>query len=369
MTQNSHPLARAIEEYEGRNGWKRSQTAEYLGVELRTLYRWMSQKSPLTDTRELRRIALLLGIEPEKLIVGTLSLPLTPEDIEQTITSVWKLIKESHHYEAKTTAERLVDDIASCITSDTDLLLPFLAKARQCAGHASSAMSRTHALQTAIYHYHEMEEVARLIKNDTLINIALTYQGDMLRRQGNLRGALPFLEAAKDTTPLADPSARGNALQLLGRIQLQSGDTPSFLSSMSEATELLDIVNLETDITYGFYCPGTVYEEYARSYAILGEHQKALDYLDKSEQSLPPLGHWETMLKTARAMILVRAGDLRNGLPLAVEASQLCYKLGDIRHLERMFNLQKYLDHMSRDFVSAGAQLRDVLDGTTEYTG
>lgn len=369
MTQNSHPLARAIEEYEGRNGWKRSQTAEYLGVELRTLYRWMSQKSPLTDTRELRRIALLLGIEPEKLIAGTLSLTLTSEDIEQTITSVWKLIKESRFDEAKITGERIMGEISAHITSEADPLLPLLAKARQCMGYITSSTSRTHALQTSIHHYHEMEKIARLAHDDTLINIALTYQGDMLRRQGNVREALPFLEAARDTTPLADPSARGNALQLLGRVQLQSKNTSGFLSSMSEATELLDALNPETDTTYGVYCFGTVYEEYARSYSMLGEHQKALDCLDRSEQSLPPLGHWETMLKTARAMILVHAGDLHNGLPLAVEAAQLCYKLGNNRLLERMFNLQKYLDHMSRDFVSAGAQLRDVLDGTTEYTG
>ena len=62
------------------------------------------------------------------------------------------------------------------------------------------------------------------------------------------------------------------------------------------------------------------------------------------------------ILKTARAMVLVRGGDMRNGLPLAMEAAQLCYKPGDMRHLERMFNLQRYLDHMSRD-------------GPTEYTG
>ncbi|HEU5382629.1 MAG TPA: hypothetical protein VFV38_45055 [Ktedonobacteraceae bacterium] len=365
----SNPLARAIEEYEGKNGWKRAQTAEYLGVELRTLYRWMSRKSPLTDTRELRRIALLLGIEPERLIAGAFSRPLAPEALEKTIETVWRLIKESRYVEARATIERLIDEISTHIVSDTDPLLPFLAKARQCAGHVTSAMSRTHALHTPLHHYHEMEEVARLIQDDTLLNIALTYQGDMLRRQGNVQEALTLLEAAKDTTPQADPSARGNALQLLGRAQLQCGKRSGFLSSMTEATELLDAINPEADVTYGFYCPGTVYEEYARSYAVMGEHQKALDALDKAEQSLPAMGHWETMLKTARAMVLVRAGDITSGLPLAIEAAQLCCKLGDLRHLERMANLQRYLDHRAHDFAKAGAQLRDVLDGPTEYAG
>lgn len=364
------PLARAIEEYEGRHGWKRQQTAEYLGVDTRTLYRWMNSRTAQTDIRELRRIALLLGVDPETFVVQSLAIPHSPEEIEKTIAAVWGLIKESRYYEARATIERLIDVLTQYITSEDHPLLPFLAKARQAAGHVTSAMARTNALQTPIYHYHEMEELARLIHDDTLLNLALTYQGDMLRRQGDPSAGLPFLEAAKDTTPAADPSARGNAIQLLGRAQLQTGNKAGFLSSMSEALDLVEAIDPEKDITYGFYCAGTVYEEYARSYAIIGEHQKAMDALDKAEKELPmSLGHWQTLLKTARAMVLVRGGDLTNGLPLAIEAAQLCYQLGDFRHLERMFNLQHYLDRMSQDFVNASANLRYVLNGPTEYFG
>jgi hypothetical protein len=138
---------------------------------------------------------------------------------------------------------------------------------------------------------------------------------------------------------------------------------------MAEATDLLGDIDPATDITNGFYCPGTVYEEYARSYSTLGEPQTAMDYLDKAEKALPMQGHWETMLKTARAMVLVRSGDLRNGMPIALEASQLCLRRGDLRHLERMVNLQRYIDRMSREFVNAGAELRDMISGDTEYTG
>src|SRR5216683_2667760 len=179
--QNENPLARVIEEYEGRNGWKRQQTAEYLGVEARTLYRWMNPKTALTDTRELRRIALLLGVEPERLILGAFTIPLSPSDVDKTILAVWGLIKDAKYYEAQKTAERLVTELTTSITSESDSLLPLLAKARQCAGHVTSQMARTINLQTPIYHYHEMEVLARMLKDATLINIALTYQGDMYR--------------------------------------------------------------------------------------------------------------------------------------------------------------------------------------------
>jgi hypothetical protein len=143
----------------------------------------MNPKTPLTDTRELRRIALLLGVAPEQLIAGAFMIPLSPSDVDKTIAAVWGLIKESRYYEARTTAERLVTELTTSITSDDDPLLPFLAKARQCAGHVASENARTTSLQTAIHHYHEMEVISRKLHDDTLLNIALTYQGDMYRRQ------------------------------------------------------------------------------------------------------------------------------------------------------------------------------------------
>ena len=46
-----------------------------------------------------------------------------------------------------------------------------------------------------------MEEVARTLNNHTLLNIALTYQGDMFRRLGRYGKAITYLEVARYTTP------------------------------------------------------------------------------------------------------------------------------------------------------------------------
>ncbi len=56
-----------------------------------------------------------------------------------------------------------------------------------------------------------METIARILKDDTLVNIALTYQGDMYRRLGDLGKSITYLEAARDTTPKADKAALGNS--------------------------------------------------------------------------------------------------------------------------------------------------------------
>jgi len=60
--------------------------------------------------------------------------------------------------------------------------------------------ARTSEVPLAIHYYHEMESVARIIHDQTLLNIALTYQGDMYRRLSDLSKAITYLEAARDTS-------------------------------------------------------------------------------------------------------------------------------------------------------------------------
>ncbi len=95
-----------------------------------------------------------------------------------------------------------------------------LAHAYQAAGYVISMNAKTSEVPLAIHHYHQMESVARIMNDQTLLNIALAYQGDMYRRLGDISKAIVFLEAARDTTPQANQAARGNGLQLLGRANI-----------------------------------------------------------------------------------------------------------------------------------------------------
>src|SRR2546423_14331404 len=98
--------------------------------------------------------------------------------------------------------------------------------------------ARTSEVPLAIHHYHEMESVARIIHEQTLLNIALTYQGDMYRRLGDLSKAIAYLKAARDTTPQANKAARGNGLQLLGRATFLTKHVRSFECALAEPEEL-----------------------------------------------------------------------------------------------------------------------------------
>jgi len=143
-----------------------------------------------------------------------------PEEIDALVKRVWSLLDEPRVTEARSLIEKLVRKTNEQIASEDPKLLMSLARALHAAGYITGLGTRSKEIAVPNRYYHELEEIARLIKDDTFLSIALTYQGDMYRRSGNITDAIAYLEAARDVAPKADKSARGNALQLLGRTYL-----------------------------------------------------------------------------------------------------------------------------------------------------
>jgi tetratricopeptide (TPR) repeat protein len=317
----------------------------------------------LNNINELRRITDLLGIEPGRLgIASSIYIPRSPEEIEEVIKHVWNLVEESRLYEARETIERFVENIQSQITIEDRAMLHSLARAYHTAGYVVSEATRAHESYAAILHYEQMETIARTLNDHTLLNISLTYQGDMFRRLRSYKKAITYLEAARDTTPNADTAARGNGLQLLGRAYLRNGEFGKFERAMAEAEELASTFDPKESSTQGHYSIGTVYEEYGRSYADLGQMQKALDYLDRAQETLQTR-FWELLLMTSRAETLVKGGEFREGIQLAVETAEQVKVAGIERYLDRIYGIQQYLDKLTREIGQMTEPLRDILDG------
>ena len=356
-------LSQVLKEYRKSHGLTQEQLAEELRVEPRTLRSWENER-PLENIRELRRIADILGIEPERLgIAPSAYTPRTPEQIEEIIQHAWSLVEESRMYQARATIERLIQNVQTQITSEEPKLLTSLAHAYHVAGYIVAESSRAHESYGAIVHYHQMETIARTLNDHTLLNIALTYQGDMYRRLGDLTKAITDLEAARDSTPQADVAARGNGIQLLGRAYLRKGDLSKFERAMVEAEELTYTFDPAMSSTRGHYSLGTVYEEYGRSYTDLGQTQKALEYLERAQTTLPQTKFWELLVTTSRAEALVKGGELRSGIQQAVAATEQIQTAGIIRFLDRVYGIQQYLDKLTREIVQASTPLREILDG------
>ncbi len=206
-----------------------------------------------------------------------------------------------------------------------------------------------------------MEEIARIINDHTLINIGLTYQGDMYQRTGNITKAIQYLEAARDTTPQADIASLGNGIQLLGRAYFRIKDITNFEREMAKSEEMTAHFDSATSSTRGHYNLGTVYEEYGRSYAHLGQMNKALEYLDLAQTNLPQTKFWELLIDTARALALVRGGEIEKGVELAIEAGEGCIETGNIRFLDRIHMIEQYLEDQQRRFGDAKAEIREVI--------
>src|SRR5579864_840027 len=107
------PLSQVLTEYLEAHPMNQLDFAEYLNIGERTLRRWKNGEDVLTDIRELKRIAELLEVSPERLGVAASFSPPTPDEIDVSIDHAWKLIKAAKYSEANVLVEKLIRDIAS----------------------------------------------------------------------------------------------------------------------------------------------------------------------------------------------------------------------------------------------------------------
>jgi transcriptional regulator with XRE-family HTH domain len=359
-------LGQVLKNYRKEHDLTQEQLAFDLEVEPRTLRTWENER-PLNNVQELRRIADVLGIEPERLgLAASLYIPKTPQQIDDIVEHVWSLMDEVRVKEARTIIEKLVRDVSQQIVTEDHTLLRSLAHAYQAAGYVASMSVRTSEVPLAIHYYHEMESVARIINDQTLLNIALTYQGDMYRRLGNMSETIAYLEAARNTTPQANRAARGNGLQLLGRASFLNRDVRGFEQAMAEAEELASTIDPVNNSIHGRYNLGLIYEEYAKSYAAMGKTQKALDYVKRAKATLPRTPNNKVLLMIVRAEALIYGGEIDSGEPLAIEAARLSRIQGHLRRLERIQNIKRYLHQQTLKFGKAETGLDEALSGPIE---
>lgn len=355
-----------LKEHRKQQGITQEQAAHYLGIEPRTLRMYENGERSIENVRELRRIATLLGIDPQRFGLASLTVETcTPEQVEEVVKNAWAFLAQTRFTEARTIVETMLRDLRYYASQDT-ALLHAMAQAHHVAGHVVALMSRTNELGQAMRHFQEMEDIARTIKDDTLLNVALTYHGDMFRKRGELAKAKIYLETARDMTPGADEGTRGNSAQLLGRVYLYANDVNGFERSLAISEELGYSLNLTGDKVCGAYNLGTVYEEYARGYNTLGQPQKSMIYLDKARKTLPSSQRWDMVLRATEAETLVRSGEMHEGIQRAISVALFARIHGYNRLLERVYRLHNYLDRKMLEINQATMSLREALIGSGE---
>lgn len=360
-------LSQTLKIYRDTHKWSQEELAALLEIEPRTLRRWENSETILSDMHELKRIADRLGIAYELLgIAHSLYTPLPLETIQTTTDRVWKLIDDAHIREAHAISEHLLQQaIHSVEVKDAARVAAFV-RLYHAVGHAASLSAKTDEVGPAIYYFQQMEYFARLANNQTALNLALAYQGDMFRRRGDFARAIAVLEKARATTPLADESARGNVEQFLARAYIRVGRIQDSDSALKRSEEFAYQMKERGDSTENRYNLPMVYEEYAKSYDFIGKRREALDYIDRAEKMQPLSKSAEILFKVARAEVLIHDGDIQAGQPLAIEAAQYSREHGHYRRLERIYALKRFLNQQMFKISRAELALNEALEGPLE---
>jgi transcriptional regulator with XRE-family HTH domain len=357
-------LGQALTLYREHHRLTQEELGALLDEDARTIRRWEHNEVPLTDIHTLRRIADRLGIPYRHLgLAAALETPHSLEEIGASVERLWTLADEDRIKEASAISENLVSAATHQRITNDGATLRAYAHLYHAVAYVASMRVRSEQADEPIYFYRQMEHFARALGDDGLVNVALTYQGDMHRRKGSLAQAITCLEAARDTTPGADDAARGNALQLLARSYVLTGKAQEATAALQAAEDLaLKIGEQNTSTGKQFHLPH-VYEEFAKAHDSAGETQQALDYIGRAEKAQPLTAATGVLLTLARGEVLVHSGDLRSGVPLVVAAARASRAQGNQRRLERIHLLQRYLSREIRQYGRAELDISEALEG------
>lgn len=365
--EGSSPVGLVIRKYRQARGITQKQFARQLGVEARTLRMYENGERALENISDLRRIADLLAIDPTELGLAAREHEIsTAAQVCEVVEQVASLVLHARLTEAHTTIETLLQRLR---TRNEDADAPFLrarASAHCLAGHIQAMTRRTGEIAHILQQYQEMARIARLLEDQTLLSIALSYHNDMLRRSGEIARAVDALEQVRASMPEAGCGARGNTALLLGRAQLSSGNFASFVQEMARAEELARLLAPADSTTLTQFSLGVVYAEYARGYGVTGQLETCQHYLQLAGEHLPASSLWEMLLKATRAEALVHAGQVTAALSDLLEVARLARTGGHQRLSERLYRLQYYLDDQSTLLRQASRSLGEALHGPIE---
>ena len=114
----------------------------------------------------------------------------------------------------------------------------------------------------------------------------LALMGDTLRRQGEKRKAISYMENAHDQASEVSSAVQGHILQLLAYTYADTGNKADFERTITKATDMLAFSGEATDIARKEFVPFEIYEIRGKANRDLGKPLQSLQYLDLAAQTL-----------------------------------------------------------------------------------
>lgn len=319
-------------------GESQKAIARAVGVERTTYARWeQGERPPAAWNR--RPLAAALGVPLDELddllVPGPADQPTTA--VEQAIAGL----------ERSTVRGREVRHRSA---------LRLVGRAHEAMGDL--AFDRL-ALAEATQHYHQAHEVGAEIGDPDLAAGAMTQLGDIARRRGRQRAALRLLGAVAADVGAASVPTRVRHAQTAARTHGELGDRASFDAQIDWAEQ---IAAQAPDEVPGLAPSGPqdVRLERAHGLTMLGLPREALAIYESEQVSFGSDRERGSYL-IIRAQALAQAGDLDEGVRLAIDGLMLARSYGSARHASRVQRMHDRLAATLRPSEPKLAELRDAL--------
>jgi len=235
--------------------------------------------------------------------------------------------------------------------------LQLLAYANEMMGNV--AFDRLH-FPAAHGYFQEMHDLGRELNDSDIVALAMIHQGDVARRRGRYDGAVGYLEAAEPFARGGCLQTRGLRWQTLARSHYDFGNRPGFSRSIDSAlaigAQLLGHQEVgNNDFTYQDVC-----FEQALGLALFGEGQQAVEIYERPEHrtAVRPLRD-RGSFTILRAQAYAYAGEIEEGVRLAIEGVALARSYDSPRHVSRV---QRMYDRLRAAPTCDKAALRDLRD-------
>lgn len=352
----------------------RAQVAEEIGVSERTIFNWETGKS-LPRAVQIVALAALLDI-PWTLLGFPPTAKFTVEEANHHLRQITDLARGGQF----TSAYLMNDQLLTCLFGQVNAGEKYLLEPYACslyfAGHITAIRSN---FFVALRYYEQMEEKAVQLKNYDLQYLALTSQGEMYRRKGELEKALQRMQQVPDAVKIS-ASNRGNLAQLQARVLAgihREGREASWTSFERALTIARDLDGQASGLYNCFELCG-VYVDMARLSA-KSSTSRSLEYLEMAEKSNALAKRWQIPLARTKGEILIRKAlrarikdsgdvtdlkDFQEGADALKQAVDLARTGG---HVRQEHHIERFCASLPQEALGTGRNYTPAFDYLARY--
>jgi transcriptional regulator with XRE-family HTH domain len=321
-----------------------------------TLNRWEKGETPLPDWA-ISELSKALKISDVELIHGPREAdPALPVNVSAAYTGMDLEIAEhiinmgftswiaSHPDEARQAVETIMPWLEAALRR-----APLSTHAKQgkhilARGHELLGALALDQLDNngAITEFRHALTLSEELGDTSLIVAHTTELGDAHRRKGDKETGLAMMQGALAISNSVQRSLQGYVLEMIAYTYADTGNEKAFHYHIEEAVDLLGHSGEGEGAAKRDFIPFEVLEIYGKALRDFGHPVQALEYINRAERTLinrPNVPRWQALITITKAQALCDAGELEEGIALAIRGITLAHSCRSPRQMNRVRKL------------------------------